>query len=342
MVCGKIIAIGLIAYVLGMSSKKLNRWYKDVLSGYKQARERGDLEKHNLQVIEQGQLVDIAVPILEEENLGVQMAVDEKTINGTCYTVLSNRQSGKIALMAGTLKTKYLSELMSRFDIGKRIKVKSVSRDMANHYDWFVRESFMNAYHVIDKFHVIKNIMDQLQSVRIYYRQQEFAKRRKAAENKEDYDETILENGDSVLQLLARSRGLLFTMPHNWTPQQRHRANILFRLFPKIQRAYYLVNKIRRWYKPPPGKITYQTTKDKKREYIAKIIKELQNSDIPELKNIAFLLKRNLENILNYFIAKETNALAEAINQKLQRFISSNYGTRNIKFFLFRVKIYFA
>ncbi|RLD44888.1 MAG: transposase, partial [Bacteroidetes bacterium] len=44
----------------------------------------------------------------------------------------------------------------------------------------------------------------------------------------------------------------------------------------------------------------------------------------------------------HYFIAKETNAKAEALNQNLQRFINVNYGTRNIKFFLFRVKIHFA
>ena len=342
MVSGKIISIGLIAYVLGMSSKKLHRWYKDVLSGFKQAEESGELQKHDMQKVEQGEFVDIAVPILEQKNLGKQMAVDEKTINGTCYTVLSNRQTGKIALMAATLKTKYLVDLMSHFDMEKRMQVKSISRDMATHYDWFAREAFMNAYHVIDKFHIMKNTMEQLQAVRIYYRQQELSKRREAAENKKEYQETVLENGDSVLQLLARSRGLLFVMPHNWSQQQRQRANVLFKLFPKIKRAYQMVNKIRRWFKPPAGKITYQPTKNKKKTQLLDIINELYRSTIPELKNMAFMLKRNLMNILHYFIAKETNAKAEALNQNLQRFININYGTRNIKFFLFRIKIYFA
>jgi transposase len=63
---------------------------------------------------------------------------------------------------------------------------------------------------------------------------------------------------------------------------------------------------------------------------------------IDELKNIAFMLKRNMANILHYFIAKETNAKAEALNRNLQRFISANYGTRNIDFFLFRIKIHFS
>jgi len=46
--------------------------------------------------------------------------------------------------------------------------------------------------------------------------------------------------------------------------------------------------------------------------------------------------------IINYFIAKETNAKAEALNQNLQRFINVNYGARNSDFFLYRVKIHFA
>lgn len=331
-----------MAYVLGMSSKKLHRWYKEVLSGFTQAEERGEIGKDDLQVIEHGKYTNISVPILEQKNIGVQMAVDEKTINGSCYTILSNRNTGKIALMASTTKTEYLMQIIKHFDIKKLMDVKSLSRDMAQHYDWMGRQAFMNAYHIIDKFHVIKNIMEQLQATRIRYRQQELSKRRAAAENKQTYTETILPNGDTVLQLLARSRGLLFVMPYRWSGQQKQRACILFERYPEIKIAYDLVIQIRRWFIPPIGKTTYQKTRNKKKHQLLLMIKEFNNAGIEELKNIAFMLKRNLPQILHYFIAKETNAKAEALNQILQRFINVNYGTRNIVFFLFRIKIYFA
>ena len=48
---------------------------------------------------------------------------------------------------------------------------------MASNYNWFGRQAFMNAYHIIDKFHVIKNTMEQLQSVPIRYRQEELETR---------------------------------------------------------------------------------------------------------------------------------------------------------------------
>lgn len=342
MVEGKPISIGNVAYVLGMDSKKLHRWYKEVLSGFAQARESGEIGKDDEQMIEQGHYTNIAVPILEQKNIGSQMAVDEKTINGTCYTVLSNRNTGKIALMAATTKTEYLMKIIKRFDIEKRMGVKSLSRDMAQHYDWMGRQAFMNAYHVIDKFHVIKNIMEQLQAIRIRYRQQELSKRREAAQGNQTYTEATLPNGDTVLQLLARSRGSLFLMPHQWNQHQKQRALILFERYPQIEKAYQFVLQIRRWFVPPSGKVTYQKTRNRKKQQLMSIINDFIHTGIEELKNIAFMIKRNLPQILHYFIAKETNAKAEALNQNLQRFINTNYGTRNILFFLFRIKIYFA
>jgi len=220
---GKPISIGNVSYVLGMSSKKVHRWYQQVLSGFSEALERGEIGRNNLIIKQQGEIKEIAVPILEPDNLGEQMAVDEKNIDGVSYTILSNRQTSKIALMAATLKTSHLMELMKQFDLEKRMQVRSLSRDMAANYDWLGRQAFMNAYHVIDKFHVVKNLLDLLQAIRIRYRQQELALRRQADQNKTPYREPNLLNGDTVLQLLARSRGLLFSTPDKWTDQQKQR-----------------------------------------------------------------------------------------------------------------------
>lgn len=342
MVEGKPISIGNVAYVLGMSAKKLQRWYQLALSGIKQALEGGEIGKHNLKVRHHGEEEEIAVPILEEQNLGTQMAVDEKTINGVCYTILSNRRTSKIALMAATLKVGDLMKLISQFDMQTRMQVKSLSRDMASNYDWLGRQAFMNAYQVVDKFHVIKNMMEQLQAIRIRYRQQELARRREVDRNKQNYHETTFANGDTVLQLLARSRGLLFLLPNEWSEHQKQRSQILFEQYPEIKTAYHLILRIRQWFTPPKGKTTYRVTRDKKKEKLKVLLKELIQSGIEEMKNAAYLIKRNMGQIINYFIAKETNAKAEALNQNLQRFINVNYGARNSNFFLFRVKVHFA
>lgn len=270
------------------------------------------------------------------------MAIDEKTIDGTGYTILSNRQTSKIALMASTFKVKHLIKLVSRFDIEKRMQVESLSRDMASNYDWFGRQAFMNAYQVVDKFHVIKHAVEQLQAVRIRYRQQELAIRREAAKNKQRYTEEVLSNGDTTLQLLARSRGLLFSSPDKWTEHQKQRAKVLFEKYPEIKEAYLLIQRLRQWLRPPKGKTTYQVTRDKKLQQIKALLRDFKRSGIDEMKNVALMINKNIAQIINYFIAKETNAKAEALNQNLQRFINVNYGARNSDFFLYRVKIHFA
>ena len=170
---------------------------------------------------------EIRVPVYKPENIGDAMGIDEKDIDGITYTILHNRTTGKIALMADTLEVKHLSTLLYSF--GNCMQVRSISRDMALNYDWLCREVFMNAYHVIDKFHVLKNAFENLQDIRIRYRQEQLTLKR---EQGKDYDERCFSNGDTVLQLLARSRGLLLKTPDDWTAHQKKRAKLLFEHFP--------------------------------------------------------------------------------------------------------------
>ena len=46
--------------------------------------------------------------------------------------------------------------------------------------------------------------------------------------------------GDTVKQLLARSRYLLFKSPEKWTKSQKQRADILLSQFDDIKQFYYL------------------------------------------------------------------------------------------------------
>ncbi len=49
-----------------------------------------------------------------------------------------------------------------------------------------------------------------------------------------------LKMGVPQLELLARSRCPLFKFPHQWTPIQKIRANVLFLLYLEIEQAYDL------------------------------------------------------------------------------------------------------
>ena len=54
----------------------------------------------------------------------------------------------------------------------KSIDVQSVTRDLSQSYDWFCRQVFYDSLYVEDKFHIIKQLLDACQDVRVRYRQE--------------------------------------------------------------------------------------------------------------------------------------------------------------------------
>ena len=64
------------------------------------------------------------------------------------------------------------------------------------------------------------------------------------SENK-TYSPQLFTNGDSIKQLLARSRYLLYKSREKWTERQKERAQILFGLYPDIKTAFNLSQQLR-------------------------------------------------------------------------------------------------
>jgi hypothetical protein len=54
-----------------------------------------------------------------------------------------------------------------------------------------------------------------------------------------------LTNGDTLKQLLARSRYFLYKKKSKWSKNQTERAVVLFELYPDIQKAYDLAQDLR-------------------------------------------------------------------------------------------------
>ena len=284
------------------------------------------------------------------------MAVDEKYINGKFYTLLTNGQNGKIAMMASTTKLKYLNKSVQKFGM-LLFNVKVLTRDLASNYDWFARENFINAAQVADKFHVLKHAFGALQDIRIYHRQKLLTQKREAFENfkqqkKTSNDKTMifkfnepkLHNNETLRQLLARGMYLLYKMPNQWSESQKIRAKILFNQYPDIQTAYELICEFRKWYSKD-NIIDKQLDRKDKLLQLNTIKEELElwfikvkNADITEILNLTSLIERNKGSILNYFYTGATNAIAESNNSIIQNLIHTNRGTKNINFFHFRIK----
>jgi len=343
---------------LRLEGGKLYRWYRDVLSDY--AKDGGEsVRENNISVIQGNQEKIIEVPIFRENNFGFHMAIDEKQIGHDFYSIMSNRESGKLAMIAKTMK---YNELNSIFYSHPSVasKVKTLTRDFSNLYKKVGNEIFNKSIQIGDKFHIIKNLMDAHQSIRIRYKQKELTDKRKAylafkSEEKErkkvceqrgilfkkskfNYKQKRYSNGETKLELLARGRYLLYKYDNKWSEKEKERAKILFRLFPEIEIAYKLSCEFRDFMSRKNIGKSYLHMSSKLNNWYKKV----EKADISEMLNFQTMVETNEEYIMNYFIDGETNALAEGLNSKIQRFITSNNGTRDKDFFFFRLDNYYA
>ena len=143
-------------------------------------------------------------------------------------------------------------------------------------------------------------------------------------------------NGDTIRQLLARSRYLLFAFETQWTDSQKERSKILFSLFPEIEKAYRDICAFRSFYNVNIGNT------EKAKQSLFHWYKRMNTSQIPELKTFLHTVKNNQASILEYFYEGHTNAFAESLNAKIQRFVASNFGIHNRDFFHFRLNKIFS
>jgi transposase len=281
--------------------------------------------------------------LLYPENIGEKISIDEVSLsNGELYTIVTNKSAkGKkgalISILNGT-KVEEIMAVLMKIPIEKRLKVKEVTLDMAKNMESASERCFPKAKMVTDRFHVVRLVSDALQHVRIKYRWEaiklENESIKEAQENKKRYTPEVFANGDTRKQLLARSRYLLFKTPVNWNKNQQIRADILFKKYPIMKQAYNLSMHFRSLY----------NCQDKNTARIKMVqwIEDTEKSDIDEYNTAANSIKINLENILNFFHNRSTNANAESFNAKLKGFRAIQRGVKDIDFFLFRLEKLFA
>ena len=171
-------------------------------------------------------------------------------------------------MLVRSIRAKELITLLPKFDC-KGIEVQSVTCDLSQSYDWFCRQVFYNSLHVADKFHIIKQLLDACQDVRVRYRQ----------------------------ELLTDKR-----LKYEAFTKQEHTRK----------------QELKQWHL------------------------DIEKDAVMEMENFKSLVERNEGIILNYFVKGDTNAFAEFVNGKIQRFIAANQDTRDTEFFYFRLAKHFS
>lgn len=112
---------------------------------------------------------------------------------------------------------------------------------------------------------------------------------------------------------------------------------LLFRIIPKVELVPVTVPEkyvIPKSFKPPEPKTL---TKETAREKLHSWYKTVNRCTIREVKSARDAIKSREDNVLNYFIARSSNASAESLNSKLKGFRAQLRSVSDLPFFMYRI-----
>lgn len=347
-----------LANTYGINSGTFEKNYKDVLSDFRLWT----------------QVSHASSWLLLEENMGTHLGIDETSFCHQVYTILHNKDGhGKrgtvIAIIKGTKPSDVIKVLMSLpEDI--RLKVTDITMDLSNSMGAIAKAVFPKATVVRDCFHVIQRCGEGLEEIRLRLKREavkqqkkekaEFKKKlRRLAQQRKAYRRkhkrpkgkkrgckpmrlstrfvpSTLGNEETKVESLTRCKKQMLKSRDKWTDDQEERAGLLFEMYPKLKEAYGIVNSLRSIFKNK--KLTKGSAKERLHEWYGKVT----DCTLREIKSVRDTIKAYEDEILNYFISRETNASAESLNSKLKAFRSQLRGVRDIPFFFYRVSLVFG
>lgn len=259
------------------------------------------------------------------------------------YTILTNKAAkGKkgsiVAIVAGT-RAEEIIQVLEKIPLKQRNQVTEITLDMAGNMNLIARKCFPKATLVTDRFHVQKLAIEAVQEIRIKHRWEAIDAENEAIErakqSKKSFEPEVLSNGDTVKQMLARSRYILYKRSSEWTENQKQRAQLLFSLYPEIESAYKLSQQLSAIFDSTKEKI-YGLTR------LAQWHEKVRQSGLKPFNTISRTIQNHYQTIINYFDNRSTNASAESFNAKIKAFRAQFRGVRNVDFFLFRLTKLFA
>lgn len=289
--------------------------------------------------------------ILYPENLGTDMSLDETCLsNGDVYTILTNKAAhggrGALAAMVRGVATDTIVAVLKKIPLHKRLEVKTVTTDLSSAMMLTVRTAFPGASLINDRFHVQQLVSEAVDQLRIRYRWEvldaenksikEHRTRRKAATTKEQREligqwrPERMGNGETLPQIMARSRHIILKHKSKWNEQQKVRAKILFEKFPDLEKAYDLFLKL-------VDIFNRKTSAGVARLKLARWYNDVAAFGSNEFSKVLETFENHNTTIINYFERRLTNASAESFNAKVKAFRSQFRGVGDIRFFMFRL-----
>ena len=316
-----------------MNGKTLADLYKNQLSGFK--------DWEGLKKLQDSKCCYVCYP----ENCGKYLSIDETSLGrDQVFTFVTNKEGhgGKgtlVAMISGTRSDDIIKVLRKCIPEVRRQKVREVTCDLSSAMMEAAHSSFPLADIVNDRFHVqqlFNEAMDEIRiDIRHEVRRDENARRELCKEEGVDYILQKYANGETMPQILLRTKQALIMAPNKISAEQKQRLDILFAHHPLIKQAYELMEELRAIF-------NMKVTVTKAGVEMAKWFDKVTAVGNDSFNSVIRTFKNNYQTILGYFKRRATNASAESFNAKVKVFRTQLRGVCDTAFFVFRLQKLFA
>ena len=266
--------------------------------------------------------------------------LDEKNVQKwEVFTILSNPQKNKlIAISPWTASESIIDNLNTNISSENRNAVKEVVTDMSFSMEKIARETFPQAYITTDRFHVMKNILEDLLAVRTRIKTKvkatDLQKAKVAKQDGKKYHPFRYWNWETEVEIITRVAYQLKKRKKDRSWNQRLRRKIIQNIeaFDIVVQAYNYVHSVREIY-------DLQTSKQHATAlFIERIVRwEKEWRNISEINNMRKMIENRLDSITNYFRHRSTNGFAEGLNSRIQRLVSNARWFKNINYTIYRI-----
>ena len=258
------------------------------------------------------------------------MSIDDKVIGHDGFTILSNNDSGKIALMVESTTAAEVEQSMEKFGTDL-YKIKNVSMDMSSTYALVFNDLVPRAVQVIDKFHVMKYVYQCVCDVRTRM-VKELQKQLSKGKKRNEEDKKLL----SQIESLRRISHVITQSPDKWSDEMAETINQVFTIHSELKNAYEIAQKFKHWYDYQNHTMSIQHITQNLYDWYGEAVQ------LSEFESVVKMIRKHETQIINFFQYGLTIANAERLNGKIQRFVSNNYGLKDKDFFLYRTAKYFS
>jgi transposase len=221
-----------------------------------------------------------------------------------------------LGIILDVLKERTKDTLEAWFDArGKDwcAQVEICCADMWDAYHEAAATKLPNAKRVVDRFHVMKNLLDAI------------SKSRRSIQNQAD---------EATKALLKGCRWWLLKNSENLDEEDQAGLEQALNASPELKACYTLKENFRQWF-------NLSCSREDAEKALQAWIDQVQACDFRALKSFVKSLQNWKESILNYFDGRHTNGFAEGVNLKIRMLHRRAFGYRNFEQFRLHILVAF-